>query len=269
MVPQPTFIALTAVLAGLTSSSPVKTKIGSFSVSQVANSNFKAHGPIQLAKTLAKYGAAMPDGLARTLANLETARSIDIRDSGSAQAVPENYDIQYLTPVQIGTPPQTLNLDFDSGSSDLWVFSTETPVGSVQGQAQYNANKSSTAKRVEGATWRITYGDKSSSSGIVYHDVVTVGGVTFDSQAVEAATMVSNQFAMDTNNDGLLGLAFSTLNTVQPKQQLTWFDNAAKKLDSAVWTADLKYHTGKPLPLSLPVNYMFHNRLTLKYSWHI
>ncbi|KAI8630028.1 secreted aspartic proteinase precursor [Xylariaceae sp. FL1651] len=242
MVPQPSTLALTAALAGLASASPVKTKIGSFSVSQVANPNFKAHGPVQLAKTYAKYGAPMPEGLARTIADLDASR-ISVRNSGSAKTTPEQFDIQYLTPVQIGTPPQTLNLDFDSGSSDLWVFSTETPANSVMGQAQYDPTKSSTSQKVEGATWKITYGDQSSSSGVVYHDVVTVGGVTFKSQAVEAADKVSTQFTRDSNNDGLLGLAFSSINTVQPKQELTWFDNAAKTLDSAVWTADLKYHT--------------------------
>jgi len=182
--------------------------------------------------------------LSIVVADLDALR-LSLRDTGSAKATPEQYDIQYLTPVQIGTPPQTLNLDFDSGSSDLWVFSTDTPSGSVNGQARYDPKNSSTSKEVDGASWKITYGDKSSSSGIVYNDVVSVGGVTVESQAVEAATQVSAQFTRDSSNDGLLGLAFSQINTVQPKQELTWFDNAAKSLDSKVWTADLKYHKGK------------------------
>ncbi|KAI1336651.1 secreted aspartic proteinase precursor [Xylariaceae sp. FL0016] len=247
MVPSPSTLAVAAAVAGLASASPAaaapRTKIGTtFSVNQVRSDNFVPHGPAQLAKVYAKYGAAMPDGLAQFMTNLEAMLDLKRRDSGSAKASPEQYDIQYLTPVQIGTPAQTLNLDFDSGSSDLWVFSSETPTGSVNGQAQYDPSKSSSAKRVNGATWNITYGDQSSSDGIVFHDTVNVGGVSVDAQAVEAATTVSRQFAVDSNNDGLLGLAFSKINTVQPTQEKTFFDNVKANLDSPVWTADLKHN---------------------------
>ncbi|KAJ3577666.1 hypothetical protein NPX13_g2901 [Xylaria arbuscula] len=241
MVPRPSTLALTVALASLAAASPVQTKTGSFSVSQVANANFKAHGPAQLAKALSKYGVSIPDGLARHMANFDAAR-ISARTSGSVEAAPEQYDIQYLTPVDIGTPPQTLHLDFDSGSSDLWVFSSKMPSSSVQGQAIYDPSKSTSSKEVPGATWNITYGDKSTSGGVVYRDTVTVGKVAVQSQGVEAATQVSQQFTRDANNDGLLGLAFSKLNTVQPKMEPTWFDNAVKSLDHPVWTADLKYH---------------------------
>lgn len=47
----------------------------------------------------------------------------------------------------------------------------------------------------------------------MYKDTVSVGGVTAHGQAIEAAKEISRQFTMDKNNDGLLGLAFSSLNT--------------------------------------------------------
>jgi hypothetical protein len=94
-----------------------------------------------------------------------------------------------------------------------WVFSSETPSSESAGHTVYNPSRSSTAQELTGATWNITYGDGSSSSGNVYTDTVTVGGTTVTNQAVELAEQVSSQFQQDTDSDGLLGLAFSSINT--------------------------------------------------------
>lgn len=77
----------------------------------------------------------------------------------------------------------------------------------------YDPTKSSTFQKIQGATWRISYGDGSSASGNVGTDVVDIGGATVTKQAVEMATALSSSFTADTNNDGLVGLAFSRLNT--------------------------------------------------------
>ena len=94
-----------------------------------------------------------------------------------------------------------------------WVFSTELPSSESAGHTDYDPSQSNTAQQLNGYTWNITYGDGSSSSGDVYTDDVMVGGVIVTGQAVELASQVSSQFVQDTNNDGLLGLAFSSINT--------------------------------------------------------
>jgi aspergillopepsin I len=210
------------------------------SLTQVRNPNFTRKGPIQLAKIYRKYGVPLPDDLKAAV-----ARILGKRSTGNAVTTPEEHDVEYLTPVSIGTPEQLLNLDFDTGSSDLWVFSSETPKSQVKGQTVYDPSNSSTAQKLQGYTWSISYGDGSSSGGDVYVDTVTVGGLTVLSQAVEVAQKVSSEFTSDSNNDGLLGLGFSSINTVEPDAQKTFFDNAMSDLDSPVFTADLKADTRK------------------------
>ncbi|KAH6676287.1 putative aspergillopepsin A-like aspartic endopeptidase [Halenospora varia] len=158
--------------------------------------------------------------------------------TGKVTATPEAGDVEYLSPVQIGG--QTINMDFDSGSSDLWVFNTQLPAASQQGHQNFDLQKSTTFKMMTGATYSISYGDGSGSAGNVGTDTVNIGGATVTSQAIELATAVSASFVQDTQSNGLVGLAFSKLNTVKPTQQKTFFDNAKSTLAMPVFTADLR-----------------------------
>lgn len=158
--------------------------------------------------------------------------------SGSVTNTPQGNDVEFLSPVNIGG--QTLNLDFDTGSSDLWVFNTQMSSQFTAGHTLFDPTKSKTFKAIQGATFQVSYGDGSGAEGNVGTDVVNVGGASFNAQAVEIATAVTQQFVDDQANDGLMGLAFSKLNTVQPQQQKTFLDNVASSLAQPVFTADLK-----------------------------
>ncbi|OAL03896.1 acid protease [Phaeosphaeriaceae sp. SRC1lsM3a] len=161
--------------------------------------------------------------------------------TGTVMATPEQNAALFLSPVEIGG--QTLNLDFDSGSSDLWVFSTELSKKAIVQHTAFDATKSKTFKLTEGAQFKISYGDGSGAAGIVGTDKVTIGGVTVENQTVELANAVSQSFVQDANTDGLVGLAFSQLNTVNDGTKKTpaktFFDNVMGDLDMPVFTADL------------------------------
>jgi len=185
-------------------------------------------GPSAMLYTYNKFKAAAPADVVSAAAN----------NDGTVTATPEEYDSEYLCPVTIGG--QTLNLDFDTGSSDLWVFSSELPANEQSGHILYNPSKSKTAKLDSGETWSISYGDGSSASGNVYFDTVSVGATTVTSQGVELAEKVSSEFEDDTQSDGLLGLAFDSINTGTPNKLQTFFGNAIPTLAAPLFTANLK-----------------------------
>ena len=51
--------------------------------------------------------------------------------AGDVTAEDQQNDSEYLCPVTIGTPGQTFNLDFDTGSADLWVSFNRPPLCST------------------------------------------------------------------------------------------------------------------------------------------
>ncbi|KAI4794806.1 aspartyl protease [Aureobasidium sp. EXF-8846] len=201
-----------------------------FTVQQVLAKKQAMQAPaLSMLRTYAKYSAAPPTQLKAAGAAIQ---------AGTVQANPQHYDMSYLCQVSVGG--QMLNLNFDSGSADLWVYSTLQPSSQQSGHSIYDPSKSSSSQLLVGNTWSIKYGDGSSASGKVYADKVIIGAVTATSQAVEAATSVSSSFLSDVNNDGLVGLSFSNINTVSPSQQRTFFDSVKGSLAMPLWTSNLK-----------------------------
>ncbi|KAL9001071.1 MAG: hypothetical protein Q9188_005538 [Gyalolechia gomerana] len=221
--------AVSAIIS-LAAASPVDKWVikKDFTVHQSKAKSTIKSGPAAVASTFYKYGKQPPANVKAAAAN----------NDGSVVTTPTEYDSEYLTPVTIGG--QQLNLDFDTGSSDLWVFSSELSASQSNGHDIYNPSLSNSSKEIPGATWSITYGDGSNSKGIVYTDTVTVGQTSFTGQAVELAQEISEQFQADMNNDGLLGLAFDSLNTVRPNAQKTFFSNVLPSLSAPLFTVDLK-----------------------------
>lgn len=204
-----------------------------------AATNGKAKGKAKASKTSsAVAGAAKATGTGAASAATTGGVSAAANGTGIVTATPEQGDVEYLAPITIGG--QTMVMDFDSGSSDLWVFNTQLATASQTAHTNFNPQKSTTFKMMTGSTFSISYGDGSGAAGNVGTDTVNIGGATVTSQAIELATAVSTSFVQDTQSNGLVGLAFSKLNTVKPQQQKTFFDNAMATLPMPVFTADLR-----------------------------
>lgn len=94
------------------------------------------------------------------------------RATASVSLKDQNDDEEWTGKVTIGTPAQSFVIDFDTGSSDLWVPNSSCNDANCNGHTKYNAAKSSTGKKQSG-NFDIGYGDGSSVSGPIYTDTGT------------------------------------------------------------------------------------------------
>ncbi|KAF8885783.1 aspartyl protease [Infundibulicybe gibba] len=118
--------------------------------------------------------------------------------------VNQKQDDCYYGTIKIGTPPQTFNVDLDTGSSDLWVAgNTCQNCGSAL--PLFNPS-SSTSFETAGEELDISY-ELGEVSGRMANVIVTMGGFTVNSQTfllVDQAT----EGQMPNPVSGLMGLAF-------------------------------------------------------------
>ncbi|KAI0024161.1 aspartic endopeptidase [Xylariomycetidae sp. FL0641] len=238
----------------------VKQNLGLAKVKVVPNPNYQRHGTKSYVSAMNRYGfnptkdgpylhidrvkqqGLVPAKLKEAIGGrLHKERVLvkrtgpeDASEHGEVTAEDQQNDTEYLCKVAVGTPPVNMMLDFDTGSADLWVFSSSLPKSEQHGHNVYDPKESSTAKALSGKSWKISYGDGSSASGSCVSDTINVGGLAITKQCVECASKLSAQFAQSTG-DGLLGLAFSKINTVtddgEPDPQATPVENLMKEKD--------------------------------------
>ncbi|GJJ14459.1 hypothetical protein Clacol_008723 [Clathrus columnatus] len=129
-----------------------------------------------------------------------------------SEPLTEEQEAEWLGNITIGTPGQPFFIDFDTGSSDLWVPSSSCTSSTCGPKNKYNATDSSTAEPQPGS-FGITYGDGSTVSGGVKTDTVTVAGVVADNQFFSPVTTLSDNFE-DNPIDGILGMAYPELSSL-------------------------------------------------------
>lgn len=244
-----------------------------FRLHQQYNDKFKARDAVHEFYTAhSKYGVEATDAMRLAITQNPLLKhkftllrdgAVDQQGTVAARPVRPDYDSEYVIPVQIGNPPQTVPINLDTGSADLWVFSTDTYAPDVHGQALYQPALSNMSQLMANQSWKVLYGDGSGASGIVYLDKVAVGGVSYDKQAVQVAVQVSAGISADSASSGILGLASGRANTIRPNQQMTFLDNVMTQLKEPLFTANLQ----KGAPGSYDFGYIDHSAYTGDIGW--
>jgi Eukaryotic aspartyl protease len=124
----------------------------------------------------------------------------------SAEISIGNEKILYFLNVTIGTPPQPFSLQLDTGSSDIWIPSSESNVCIQSSKAcqlgAFDSSASSTFVDVGPNAFQIEYVDGSNTQGDYIADVLSMGdSVTLQNLTMGLASTASEDF-------GIMGVGY-------------------------------------------------------------
>ena len=137
-------------------------------------------------------------------------KQISRRDANfsNSLATMAGFDGFYLTQISLGEGihAKTFNMDFDTGTSDLWVLSTLLQDDQQGSHNLYDPSNSNSSVPLVGETWSDAFQNVTEIGGVVFNETVNIGGITLKNQAVQAASNAIPALIKG-SRDGLVGLS--------------------------------------------------------------
>lgn len=192
--------ATTTTTASATSSSTSATQATTSNISSSSSHS----------TTTTSQSSSTSSTLSRSSSTSSSAKSIATLASVAAQDI--QLDSEYLSSISIGSNNNVLDVVFDTGSADLWMFSTDC-VGCSSGHDFYNPSLSTTFVNTT-TPFALKYGDGSTTSGLLAFDTVTVAGAPIQAQSIDVPHTISASLQSN-SMDGIMGLGFPNLMSVQ------------------------------------------------------
>uniref|UniRef100_A0A0B7KHD5 Peptidase A1 domain-containing protein n=1 Tax=Bionectria ochroleuca TaxID=29856 RepID=A0A0B7KHD5_BIOOC len=200
-----------AVIAAAAAAIPDQSSLGfegSFSLSVAATSHQSRGFLRDWAAARQKWGKGIPKDVATAFSLLDSNGRVDVQPLGS--------DDIFIADLEIGNPPQVVKIALDTGSSDLWLQSSDTTYfynRKGPWAPRYHPNMSRTSNILKDAEWNVKYSERelqamqlftssrvwqtdsscfasvdgTAANGIVYLDTVRLGGFEISNATIQSA----------------------------------------------------------------------------------
>jgi len=170
--------------------------------------------------------------------NLRATTTIGALQQGHSEIIKDYSNAQYYAVVEIGTPPQSFEVIYDTGSSNLWVPKvgcTHCGLPFISHKSKYDESKSSSYAE-DGDVFEIMYGSGSVKGFFSKDDVTLADDIVIDAQGFAEVTDAGGLGVAYSLGkfDGILGLGFSSISV---GSRTTVFENAIKqnKVDQPIF----------------------------------
>ena len=144
-----------------------------------------------------------------TLEKQVAAGYLSASDNGAHVHLKDYMNTQYFAPVTIGTPAQEFPLVPDTGSSNVWVYSSRCTDIPCSYHKLFDGSKSSTYAK-DGSKFELHYGS-GGVSGYQSYDTVKFGGATAEKFHFGEILNVDGIAFYASDMCGILGLAYDTI----------------------------------------------------------
>jgi len=123
-------------------------------------------------------------------------------------------NLLYLVNTTVGTPPQDIELQLDTGSSDIWIPTASSTICSRDGRCtsgSYDQSESSTFEEVLPNNFLISYVDGTRIGGDYINETFGIAGATIRQMTMGTALAAEEPTAgSDTPFQGIIGVAFDS-----------------------------------------------------------
>lgn len=153
--------------------------------------------------------------LKSNLRSLSTKATKDVKDAKEVSETIhpvslKNYkNTQYVGNIEIGNPPQSIPVIFDTGSGNLWVNSSQCNSPGCKSHVSYNRDASKSFKKI-GLGVEVTFG-----SGVVEgelnEDIISIGGLEIKDQKFGEIISETGDVFNEGYFSGILGLGYSDM----------------------------------------------------------